>query len=49
MTRAVADLLWIASKVFDVSNGWLRRDASILAVSDLTSVAARIEARRRDP
>lgn len=49
MTRAVADLFWIASKVFDVSNGRRRRGASILAGVDLTLAAARIEARRRDP
>ncbi len=49
MTRAVADLLWIAAKVFDVSNGWRRRAAPPLAALDLTLVTARIEARRRDP
>lgn len=48
MTRAVADLLWIASKVFDASNGCLRCDASLLVDSDLTLVATS-EARRRDP
>ena len=49
MTRAVADLLWIASKVFDVSNGWLCCDAATVEVPALMLVAARNEARRREP